>query len=149
MATQSFTFPARLIEDEDGRYVVTFRDVPEALTDGATVEEALAEAKDCLDVALLSYVDDARLPRPIPVPSKRCAGEHMVAITPRSTVKLALHQALRDQRIKVKDFAGMLGVSETVARRLLDPNYRSDFDKIVEALQVVGRRVETRVLEAA
>jgi len=149
MAIKDFSYPAKLTSDEDGRFVVNFRDVPEALTDGATVEEALVEAEDCLDGALLSYVDDARFPRPIPEPSKRRAGEYMVRISPRSAAKLALHQALRDQKITAKRFAGMLDVSETVARRLLDPNYRSNFDKLLDALAIVGRKVEVRVVESA
>lgn len=148
MATNEFMYPAKLAPDEDGRYVVSFRDVPEALTDGATSEEALAEAEDCLDGALLSYIDDARFPRPIPEPSKRRAGEHLVRVMPRSAAKLALHQALRDRKLSVKRFARMLRVSETVARRLLDPNYRSNFDKLLEALAIVGKKVEMRVVEA-
>ncbi|MDH3659548.1 MAG: hypothetical protein OEU92_05885 [Alphaproteobacteria bacterium] len=66
----------------------------------------------------------------------------------RTAAKLALHQALRDQKITVKRLASIIGVSETVARRLLDPHYRSNFDKLLEALEAVGRRVEMRVLES-
>lgn len=41
-------FPARLTQGPDGRFTVTFRDLPEVLTDGATREEALAEGADAL-----------------------------------------------------------------------------------------------------
>ena len=36
-----YSFPARLEPDEDGRLVVHFPDLPEALTDGANEAEAL------------------------------------------------------------------------------------------------------------
>jgi antitoxin HicB len=39
-------------DEEDGGYVVTFRDVPEAITQGDTLEEALHNAADVLTVAL-------------------------------------------------------------------------------------------------
>ncbi|MGI9437853.1 MAG: type II toxin-antitoxin system HicB family antitoxin [Geminicoccaceae bacterium] len=144
-----FVYPAKLTPDENGRYLVTFRDVAEALTDGATIEEALVEAEDALDGALLGYVDDARFPRPIPEPSKKQRGEYLIRISPRSAAKLALHHALRQRKISVRQLAKMLGVSDTAVRRLLDPNYRSNFDKLLDALAIVGRKVEIGVWEVA
>jgi hypothetical protein len=44
-------FPARLEPDEEGRLVVHFPDLPDALTDCADEAEALAEAVDCLSEA--------------------------------------------------------------------------------------------------
>ena len=42
-------FPVTLTRDEtDGGFVVTFRDIPEAITQGETVEDALVMAKDAL-----------------------------------------------------------------------------------------------------
>jgi antitoxin HicB len=52
-------YPATIEQDEDGQFIVSFRDVPEALTSGETLEEALAEAVDCLVVALDGYVATA------------------------------------------------------------------------------------------
>ncbi|WP_222427196.1 type II toxin-antitoxin system HicB family antitoxin [Hyella patelloides] len=42
-----FTFPAILTPDNDGGFVVTFRDLPEAITQGDTEQQALIEATDC------------------------------------------------------------------------------------------------------
>jgi hypothetical protein len=46
MTRTLFSYPARL-DPEDGRLVVHFPDLPEALTDGADKVEALREAADC------------------------------------------------------------------------------------------------------
>jgi antitoxin HicB len=52
------TYPATLTPDQDdGGYVVTFRDVPEAITQGEDVEEALRNAADALTVALEFYAE--------------------------------------------------------------------------------------------
>jgi antitoxin HicB len=56
MSGMRYTYPARLEADEDGRLVVHFADLPEALTDGADQAEALAEASDCLSEALAGRI---------------------------------------------------------------------------------------------
>jgi antitoxin HicB len=60
-----YVYPANVEQDEDGQFIVSFRDVPEALTSGGTLDEALVEAVNCLVVALDGYVADEP-PRPIP-----------------------------------------------------------------------------------
>ena len=56
-----FTYPAMLVPDEvDGGFTVLFRDVPEAITQGDTVEGCLSEEADCFEEALAdssSYAD--------------------------------------------------------------------------------------------
>ncbi|MGQ0749584.1 MAG: type II toxin-antitoxin system HicB family antitoxin [Betaproteobacteria bacterium] len=43
-----FTYPVKITKDrKDGGYVVSSRDLPEAITQGNTVEEALSEAEGC------------------------------------------------------------------------------------------------------
>lgn len=50
---EELSYPVTLSQDEaDGGFVVTFPDIPEAITQGATVAEALAEAADALDEAI-------------------------------------------------------------------------------------------------
>ncbi len=44
----TYTYPAEIERDEDGRYVITFPDFGWGATDGATRDEALEEAKDLL-----------------------------------------------------------------------------------------------------
>ena len=47
---RSFVYPAMLTPDEqDGGFVVTFPDVPEAITQGEDVSDALQQAADCLE----------------------------------------------------------------------------------------------------
>lgn len=65
-----------LAPQEDGTILVSFPDIPEALTDGETEKEAMAQAKDCLIAALGGYVA-AR--RPIPRPS-RAHGRPVIAL---------------------------------------------------------------------
>jgi antitoxin HicB len=65
-----YRYPATLEPDKEGRVLVRFADLPEALTDGADFGEALFEAADCLSEALASrIVDGEEIPdqaRPTP-----------------------------------------------------------------------------------
>jgi predicted RNase H-like HicB family nuclease len=58
---RQFTYAVKLTPDKDvGGYVVTCRELPEAITLGETVEEALTEAADCLEEAIAGRIDDER-----------------------------------------------------------------------------------------
>ena len=73
-----YTYPVTLAEDPiDGGYVVTCRDIPEAITQGDTVEEALAAAADALDEAICGCINHGR---DIPEPSAEQAGERLVSV---------------------------------------------------------------------
>ena len=55
-----FTYPVKLTRDrKDGGYVVTFRDIPEAITQGNNVEKALPEAEGALQAAIEARIEDA------------------------------------------------------------------------------------------
>jgi antitoxin HicB len=55
-----------VISDEAGCFLAHFPDLSEALTDGATTEEAKAEAADCLTEALAGRLADGEA---VPAPS--------------------------------------------------------------------------------
>jgi antitoxin HicB len=60
-------YPVHLKKAKEGGYVVTFFDIPEAITQGETVEDALHRAQDALESAMEFYFEDRR---PVPAPSK-------------------------------------------------------------------------------
>ena len=121
--------------------------MPEALTSGETLDEALAEAVDCLVVALDGYVDERR-PRPLPQPSRSRAGEHAIAVPPLIAAKLALHDAARAAGLKPATLAERLGIGAAAARRLLDLGHRSRIEDVQAALASLGKRIEVTVSAA-
>ena len=78
-----YRYPATLEPDEEGRFLVRFGDLPEALTDGADLPEALSEAADCLSEALASRIVDGE---EIPRPSSTEAGPNQHIISPSPTI---------------------------------------------------------------
>ena len=71
-----FVYPAQVAKQADG-YAVSFRDVPEALTSGATKKEALDMAADALATAMQFYFEDRRA---VPLPSKARKGEEPIEL---------------------------------------------------------------------
>jgi len=132
-----FLYPAK-IEEEDGFFTITFRDIPFALTDGKTYEEALKEAVDCLGEALASCIVDNEV---IPMPSLARPGE--ILITPPALVaaKAALYITVREAGFSKSALAMKLGVSEAVGRRLLNPRYQTKIINIDKALAAMGKRM--------
>ena len=65
------SYPARIARDGE-RFMVSFPDIPEALTGAATREEALALAVDALTTAMDFYFEDRRQ---VPAPSAPKRGQ--------------------------------------------------------------------------
>lgn len=79
-------YPARFEPDEEGGgYVVTFRDIPEAITQGDTDEEARSMAADALATAMDFYFEDKR---PVPMPSTAKHGEVLIELPASLSAKV-------------------------------------------------------------
>jgi antitoxin HicB len=82
---------------DTGGFTVSFRDIPEALTQGDTQADALANAADALLTALEFYFDDRRM---VPIASAAKRGDHAVSIPAIVSAKIALHNEMGKRPIK-------------------------------------------------
>jgi antitoxin HicB len=96
-----FDYPVLLTPDGDS-VLVTFVDVPEAITHGQDEVEALLYAVDALETALSFYVD-AR--KPLPAASKPKRGQRTVRPSALEGAKLGVYQAMTEQGIKRAELA--------------------------------------------
>ena len=133
-----YAYPCLLTHDDGDAscYLVTFPNLPEALTAGATREESLLLAEDALVVALSMYVDAEE---DIPRPSPASAEHHVITVPPRTAAQLALYTAMRRKGVSVHSLARSLGVRESKVRRLLDLDRPSRLDHVATALRTLGR----------
>ena len=132
-----YAYPCILTPDDDGaRYVVTFPDVPDAITGGLTREESLILAEDALVVALSMYVGANE---DIPTPSPPDKGQELITVPPHTAAQLALYKAMRREGKSISDLARSLGIRESKARRLLDLHRPSRLDQVLAALRSLGR----------
>ncbi len=135
-----FTYPVKLTRDrKDGGYVVIFRDIPEAITQGNNVEEALSEAEGALQAAIEARIEDAL---DIPAPSRAKSGERMVSTPVTTALKAAVYLAMQEQGVSKSELARRMQIHEKEARRMLDPHHQTKVVALVRALAVLGRRAE-------
>lgn len=136
---RQFTYAVKLTPDRrDGGYVVTCRDLPEVITQGDTVAEAVAEAADALEEAVAGRIDDKR---DIPMPTAQKRGERSVSVPPSMALKAAVYLAVRDAGISNSELARRLRLDEKEARRILDPHHPTKLPRIEAALAALGRQV--------
>ncbi|KKB12470.1 hypothetical protein VE25_07130 [Devosia geojensis] len=128
-------YPAILEPNGVGGYTARFSDVPEAITEGATREEALANAADALEVALLGRMKDGQ---DIPPASK---GETLVAIPAQAAAKLAFYQAFRASGLSRAALARKIDRDEAEVRRMLDPYHATKLINLDEAMHALGMRL--------
>jgi antitoxin HicB len=140
---RSFTYRAHLEPgDIAGNVVVSFPDLPEVFTDGRGEAEALAEARDALEVALLAYARDGR-----PLPKARARTGRPVTVSAETAAKLAVLDAFHAAGISKTELARRLGRGENEARRILDPWHRTKLPMLEQAAAALGRRLVLGVEE--
>jgi antitoxin HicB len=135
-------YPAVLTEDPAGGFVVSFRDIPEALTQGDNEKEALEMAEDALINALDFYFDDQR---PVPLPSKAKRGERLVGLPLSIAAKVLLLNEMLAQNIRPADLARRMNVLPQEVHRLLSLDHKTKIDTVALALLSLGRRFELTV----
>lgn len=135
---EKFAYPASVVRDEAGYYLVTFPDFPEAATDGATREGALEEAPDALEEAIAGRMNRGDA---IPHPGTRRARQALVPVPAQMAVKAALYIAVKETGIRNTELARRLDADEKEIRRLLDPHHRSKLPRLEEALKAMGKKL--------
>ena len=135
-------YPVILEAQPEGGFVITFPDVPEAITQGEDEDEALLYAVDALETALSFYVDDRK---PLPTPSKPKRGQHTVRPSALECAKLGVYRAMTEQGIKKSELARRLGWHMPQVDRLFDLRHASRLDQIEAAARALGRHVEVSV----
>ncbi len=144
---RTFVYPASFERGEKaGVVVVSFRDIPEAITQGSGEKDALWQAADCLEEAIAGRIAGGR---EIPRASRALRGERLIPVPAPMAAKAALYLAMREARIANVQLARKLGCDEKEVRRMLDPRHPTKLPRIKAALDVLGKRLVVGVEEVA
>jgi antitoxin HicB len=136
-----FDYPVKLAKQPEGGFVVTFPDVPEAITQGESIDDALLHAVDALETGLSFYID-ARKPLPVASPAR---GRRTVRPSALECAKLGLYREMMAQGIRKSELARRLGWHAPQVDRLFDLKHASRFDQIEAAVHAIGRKMDVRV----
>ena len=131
-------YPAHIAKDNDA-YLVSFPDLENVITYGASIEEALANAEEALNGCLES---DFERNFAIPDPSASDSPEmHQIPVSPHIAVAIILRK-LRADRSQI-EIARQLHISYQVYQRLENPRKANPTIKTLEKVaRVFGKRVE-------
>ena len=97
------SYPAEVERDADGRFVITFPDFGWGATDGATLEEALAEARDLLRELIATTIREGQaLPAPSPACVRGTIAVPRAEVVPKaaSVLTVLVLQGPRNERLR-------------------------------------------------
>lgn len=135
-------YPARLTPADEGGYVVTFRDIPEAITQGDTEAEALDMATDVLVSSMDFYFEDRRQ---VPVPSAAKRGERLIELPPSVAAKVLLLNELVATKVSNAELARRMGTRPQEVNRIVDLGHATKIDTIAAALRALGKGLDVRL----
>ena len=142
---RSYVYRAEFEPGARRAIVVSFPDVPEAITEGRDPADARAMAEEALGLALLSYPE-----RGLPLPKARARDKRLmaIAVAPDVAAKLAVLEAFVSAGISKSELARRLGRDEKEVRRILDPKHATKLPALMVALRALGKRLVVGVVEA-
>ena len=136
------SYPAQFTPEGRG-FVVTFPDIPEALTDGDSEAEAMEYAVDAIITIFTEYIKRRHgIPRASKVRGK---GIRMVVLPALEEAKIRLYEAMREAGVRKADLARRMGWQKSQVDRLLDLRHRSRLDQIEAALAKLHKRLVVHV----
>lgn len=110
-----FVYPAKCTRGrKDGGYVVTFRDLPETITQADTIAQCVEEAAGAVQATIEDRIMDGLA---IPAPSRAKRGERLVSVPVQTALKAALYLAMREPGITRVELARPADVLEHVGHR--------------------------------
>lgn len=135
------SYPARITRDGDG-FMVSFPDIPEALTGADSKDQALEMAADALTTAMDFYFEDRRR---VPPPSKVKRGQVLVDLPPSLGAKVLLLNEMIAQGTRPAELARRMQVRPQEVNRLTDLKHPTKIDTIAQALKALGKRLDLSV----
>jgi len=133
-----YEYPFKFTSAEKNGWVITCRDLPEAISQAEATEDREDVASGCLQAALEARI---RHEMELPQPSKPKAREVLIAPPAGTAAKAALYVAMREAGVSNMELARRLGVDEKEVRRMLDPGHGSKLPRIAEAIEALGRHL--------
>jgi antitoxin HicB len=133
------SYPVNLELDTNNSYLVTFPDIPEALSAGEDEGEALLNALDALETVIEAYFDEKR---EVPMPSKPKKGQPVVTLPALVVTKVLLQNEMLRQGVRKSELARRLNVHMPQVDRLLDPRHSSKLEAIEAAFLSLGKRLK-------
>jgi antitoxin HicB len=134
-------YPIKVSADGGG-FMVSFPDVPEALTSGPTKVAAIANARDALETAMDFYFEDCRT---VPLPSAPKRGQILVSLPTSISAKVLLLNTMIEEGVTASELARRLHTTRQTVQRIVQLRHPTKIDTIADALGAMGKRLRLAV----
>lgn len=131
-------YPATFTKAPEGGFVVSFRDIPEAITQGDTEEEAMEMAEDVLVSSMEYYLEERRS---VPAPSKPLNGDRLVHLPASVAAKVLLLNEQLAQGVSNAELARRMGTRPQELQRITNLGHATKIDTIDKALRALGKEL--------
>ena len=137
-------YSALLEPEREGGFTVTFPETRVGATYGATWNEALRQAEDMLEEAVLGFIARGQeVPEPAPQ-TRTTAGEGThrapVALPALTAAKLELYRAMHQAKLDAAQLAARLGWPAKKVTHIFDGYHVVRLEQLEAALCALGRR---------
>ncbi|CAI8154125.1 type II toxin-antitoxin system HicB family antitoxin [Pseudidiomarina mangrovi] len=130
-------FPVIYQQQDDG-ILISFPDLPEALSSAEHMRDAHEMAYDALISALEFYFEDYKR---IPSPTSSTTGNY-VELPPALTAKVMLLNTLAESQVSYAELARRLGKKPQEVQRMIDLRHATKIDTVAAALETLGYQLQ-------
>jgi antitoxin HicB len=131
-------YPALFEPQEPSGYFVRFIDLPEAITQGETIEECRFNAAEVLSLILEDRLEEGRL---VPPPSAGIENAHWITPDPNIQAALLIRLSREAEHKSLAELARALDASWPAAERLESPRYWPTLRQLDRAAAALGKRL--------
>lgn len=121
---------------EDKHYTVHFPDLPEAVTEGETLDEAYFNASEVLTLTLEGRIDEDM---DVPKPSRRLKDAKLVAPSAKTQTALLIRWTKGNH--STAEVARILNISWPAIARLEDPHHWPNLRQLERVAAAIGQRL--------
>ena len=129
-------YPAQITFDKDDkRFLVRFLDIPEAITEGGSEEEAFFNASEVLILAIEGRLEEGM---DVPQPSKCTGQQKFISPSVRAQASLLIRWAKLSGDHTTSEIARSLNTSWPAVSRLEDPKHWPSLRQLEKIANVFG-----------
>ena len=132
-------YPAKITFDkDDNRFFVQFPDMPEAITEGESEEEASFNASEVLTLAIEGRLEEGI---EVPQPSQCTSQQKLISPSVRAQVSLLIRWAKLSGDHTTSEMARSLNTSWPAVSRLEDPKHWPSLRQLEKVANVLGQQL--------
>lgn len=134
----NFRYPVCVASNGEGGKILSFRDIPEAITEAWPDENEVEVATDALITAIDFYIEDQRK---LPEPSSMQDGEIMIELPISVSCKVMLLNLMVENNVRPADLARKMGTNSQTVNRILNLNHNTKIDTLGKAFRALGKNL--------